>query len=355
MTDDRTESLIRDALAHEANRAVDPNVVRNQLARSARAPRRRGPALIAATVAGVAGVAIAVTAIVVPGTGQEPDHSMPAAEQSVSEPTLVIAGMDANGQSDTVLLSRVRSDGVAVVSLPRDAWVEVPGHGQQRLSTAYQLGRQAALDAGQSEEDADRKGATTLVDTVATLTGESVDHYALVDTAAVGAVTTAIGGVEVCVHEAHHDPLSGVDLDAGRQTVSGDQALAFLRQRRELPEGDLDRMTRLQAFGESLFHSLADSEDAFTTVAGALDGHVRTDENLDVLGLAEKLASMSDPGLTTATIPIADPELTAPGGMAVIGVEEDEVREFVGAFLDGETPEGTTPQLRPTSEPRCVN
>ncbi|WP_197320985.1 LCP family protein [Saccharomonospora sp. NB11] len=354
MTDDRTENLIREALTHEASRAVDANVVKNTLARRAHRPRRRGPSLVAATVAGAAVVAVAVAAVVVPSLwSTDPvDDTMPAAERSATEPTLVVAGMDGAGHTDAVLLSRVRADGTATVSLPRDAWVDVPGHGPNRLGAAYQLGRQDALDEGLDEAAADRRGAETLLETVAALTGETPDHYVLADMSAVAAVTDAVGGVEVCVTEAHHDPASGADLEAGEQVLDGEQALAFLRQRRNLPAGDLDRMVRLQAFAESLVDSVGEADgDTVGKVVAALDGHVRADDDLDVLGLAERLAA--HPTLSTATVPVGD--VVMPGGVAAIEVDPKEVRAFVGPFLDGRAPEGTAPEPHRTGEARCVN
>ncbi|EHR60021.1 LCP family protein [Saccharomonospora cyanea] len=355
MTGDRTESLIREALAHEAGRAVDPSVVRTRL--SQRGPRpalRRRPAVV---LAAAAVVAVAIAAVITPrllGTDPSEQATTPATSQSVDERTLVIAGMDGAGHPDAILLARVRPDGASVVSLPRDAGVTVPGHGQHPLNSAYQLGRQAALDAGRSERDADHQGATLLVDTVAQLTGEAADHYVLVDTDAVGAVATAVGGVEVCVREAQHDPTSGADLEAGRQTLSGEQALAFLRQRRNLPRGDLDRMVRLQVFAQSLFDSVGNARgDGFSKVAEALAGHVRTDPELDVLGLAEQLATWDRPKLATATIPVGGAK-SSPGDSFVLEVDEAKVREFVGPFLDGQAPEDGAGKQLPDAGPRCV-
>ncbi len=355
MTDDRTESLIREPLAHEANRAVDSAPLRAQLLRRAGRPafKRVPAALTAAAVAAVAIAAVVVTPQLLGGDPVE-QPAAPAAAQSIDNSTLVIAGMDDDGWADAVLLARVRSDGASVVSLPRDTLVEVPGHGQARLSEAYQLGREAALDEGRGDEEADHRGATTLVDTIEELTGTTADHYLLVDTSVVGPVTTAVGGVEVCVNETQHDPFSGADLEAGKQTLSGDQALAFLRQRRGLPEGDLDRVVRLQAFAESLFASVGDARVSLPEIAETLDGHVLTDPKLDVLALAEQFSTWKRPTFATATIPIDDPTAMVPELGAVIGVDEAEVREFVGSFLDGHSDGGDSGEHGP-GEPRCVN
>src|SRR5690606_31718819 len=238
----------------------------------------------------------------------------------------LVAGMDDHGYTDSILLTRVRPDGVSLVSLPRHVRTDVPGHGEQQLNSAYRHGREAALADGKAAEAADRAGARTLVSTAADPTGTAVS----------GAVTEAVGGVEVCVHP----PLDGSDAER-RRKLSGEEALAFLKQRRDLPHGDLDRIVRLQAFARSLFDSVFRNDgQRLKEVADVIAGHVRTDAELDVLGLAERLADMERPTLSVATIPLSHEEGTLPDGRFVIDVDMEQVRAFTSPFLDGKTPDG---------------
>ncbi|HLZ38014.1 MAG TPA: LCP family protein [Mycobacteriales bacterium] len=145
---------------------------------------------------------------------------------------------DGAALTDTMILLHIppRRDHAVLVSFPRDSWVQIPGHGYGKLNSAYVLG-------GGGE-----RGAQLLTQSLESLTGVRIDHYVQVDLLGFLRITNAIGGVEVCLKHPAKDHFSGVDLPAGRQTISGSDALAFVRQRHGLPRGDLDRIARQQAF-----------------------------------------------------------------------------------------------------------
>ncbi len=82
-----------------------------------------------------------------------------------------------------------------------------------------------------------------MIQTVAGLTGVTVDHYAEIGLLGFALITDALGGVNVCLKDAVYEPLSGADFPAGWQKLNGPQALSFVRQRHDLPRGDLDRVT----------------------------------------------------------------------------------------------------------------
>ena len=84
-------------------------------------------------------------------------------------------------------------------------------------------------------------GARTAIGAVEGLTGLTITHFAAVNLAGFAQISEAIGGVPVCLNKAVDDSFSGAKFSAGQQTVSGPQALAFVRQRHGLPGGDLDR------------------------------------------------------------------------------------------------------------------
>jgi len=159
------------------------------------------------------------------------------------------------------MLVHIPVDGTRAVaiSFPRDSWVEIAGDfGNHRLNSAFAYGYneareefgQTMTDEKQVDEQAKIAGRKNLIATIQNLVGNAVtiDRYAEVNLASFYEVTTAIGGVDVCLNEATHDPLSGADFPQGQQTISGAQALAFVRQRHGLPNGDLDRIVRQQAF-----------------------------------------------------------------------------------------------------------
>jgi LCP family protein required for cell wall assembly len=303
MTLDRTEQLVRDVFTEEAGRAVDSREV--LAAVRGRRPRR-SYGLVLATAAVVVVVA-AVAAFVVPEVFRR--SSVPPATSRVATPVnVLVIGTDVGGLTDTIVLVQVTGNGsVSLVSLPRDTWVSAPG-GMTRLNGIYS-----------------ESGADGLVATVRDLTGVTVDQYAVVDMAAVGALATAAGGVQVCLKAATSDVTSGADFAAGQQTVSGDAALAFVRQRRGLPNGDFDRMVRQQVFLRSLATQLRDAP--LQAVFDAVKDRVQHSDGFDLLGFAATLVEAKT--LHVGTIPIANPDYQAPGGGSVVAVDPAAVKRFV--------------------------
>ena len=94
---------------------------------------------------------------------------------------------------------------------------------------------------------------------VRNLTGQPIDYFAEVNLAGFYDLAESLGGVEVCLNHAVHDDYSGADFPAGRQRLDAAQALAFVRQRHGLENGDLDRTHRQQAFLLSVMHELQQS------------------------------------------------------------------------------------------------
>ncbi|WP_326836325.1 LCP family protein [Amycolatopsis rhabdoformis] len=319
-----TERLIREAFEAEADLAVDPRHVLAELERRRARPRRRG--LVVLTAAAV--VIAAAVAVVVP-RALDRAAPPPVASPGATTQNILVAGLDDNGTTDSLVLGHLGSGGSAsAVSLPRDSWVDVPGLGMHKLNSAYSRG-----------------GATALVGAVQELTGTKVDHYVLVDMAGFDRLSAAVGGVPVCLRAATHDPISGASFGAGEQTLSGPSALAFLRQRHGLPHGDLDRITRLQAFLRSLATKvitsgkLADHE-FLTTVRDA----VRVDPGWNLLDLASRLGAVHNVRL--ATVPVRNTDLQGPEG-AAIQVDPQQVRSFVREFTGSGAP--------PADGGSCVN
>jgi len=142
---------------------------------------------------------------------------------------------------------------------PRDTYVTVPAYDADGVH--HRIGKDKftnVITAG---------GPSLLVATVEQLTGLQVDHYVSVDLAGFKRITDAVGGVDVCVKRSSFssddsndagtakvhsittgDPFSGWHGGPGTLHVNGEQALAFVRQRHGLPDGDLNRIERQQQF-----------------------------------------------------------------------------------------------------------
>jgi LCP family protein required for cell wall assembly len=181
--------------------------------------------------------------------------------------------------TNTLILVHLAPDGaVHAFSIPRDDYVNVsgivPGYHHIKIKEAYGLTKadaeqkladdgvadQAALE-GQGRE-AGRKATLAVV---RALTGVPINYFAEVNLAGFYDVADSLGGVEVCLNHAVHDDYSGADFPAGRQTLDASQALAFVRQRHGLDNGDLDRTHRQQAFLISVIRQLQNT-GSFTDV-----------------------------------------------------------------------------------------
>ena len=161
--------------------------------------------------------------------------------------------------SDTIILLHVPEDGGAAVafSIPRDAYVDIPGFRTDKINAAYpavsaltaeRLVGEGVRDRARIDAEAAQAGRIALIGAVEQLTGVTVDHFAEVNLLGFYNLTRAIGGVDVCLKAPVDDVLSGARFPAGPRTVSGADALAFVRQRHGLPEGDLSRIRRQQVF-----------------------------------------------------------------------------------------------------------
>jgi LCP family protein required for cell wall assembly len=245
--------------------------------------------------------------------------------------------------SDTIILLHVPEGGGAATafSIPRDAYVNIPGYRRDKINAAYpatkaqaaeRLVAEGVRDPVRVEAESAREGRSTLIRTVEDLTGQTIDHYAEVNLLGFHNLTTAIGGVDVCLREPVNDALSGAQFPAGPQTISGTDALAFVRQRHGLPDGDLSRIRRQQVF----LAAVADKILAGGTLTdpvrlGALVNVAQQslviDDGWDLLGFARQAADLAAGNLQFVTIPTSGRETNTRGD--VVLVEPRAVEEFV--------------------------
>ncbi len=179
---------------------------------------------------------------------------------------------DGGYNTNTLILVHVGADGkVVAFSIPRDDWVAfngVPGYNHIKIKEAYGLTKQyvaqkLANQGGHSQKELETRGReagrTATLRAVRSLTGVPIDYFAEINLAGFYDLAQTLGGVEVCLNHAVDDSYSGADFPAGRQRLNASQALAFVRQRHGLDNGDLDRTHRQQAFLSSVMHELQDS------------------------------------------------------------------------------------------------
>ncbi|MDP5183147.1 LCP family protein [Blastococcus sp. BMG 814] len=243
------------------------------------------------------------------------------------------AGTDSGINTDTIILVHVPADGsrASFVSFPRDSWVEIPGYGEDKLNAAYAYGYTDA-DA-ESEAAREAAGAQLLVRTISRLTGLQIDHYAEVDLLGFFELSSVVGGVEVNLCEAVDDrEWSGAFFPAGPQTISGADALKFVRQRHGLPGGDFDRIVRQQVFIAGVLRKML-SEDVLLDLGKqrelvqAAAESLTVDEDLNLLQLAEQMQSVTTGSIEFQTVPNLG--IDREGDASIVRLEDEAtLRQF---------------------------
>ena len=186
--------------------------------------------------------------------------------------------------------------------------------------------------------ESSKEGAVSLIATVQQLTGTTIDHYAEVNLLGFHDITTAVGGIEVCLKAPVKDKDSGANFPAGRQTLSGAPALAFVRQRKGLPNGDIDRVARQQVFlagmAKKAFSAdlLAPGSETMTKLQQAVTKSVVLDQGWNVVEFAQQMVEFTGGNLTFQTIPHGDIGMPTPDGKAV-EVDPAEVRDFIRGVI----------------------
>ncbi|WP_327415833.1 LCP family protein [Streptomyces sp. NBC_01233] len=227
-----------------------------------------------------------------------------------------IGGYNAN----TLILLHVPGDGsrAKAFSVPRDDFVEIAGHGKDKIKKAYglakekrqeQLAAQGVEDRRQLDREGREAGRRAQIETVRNFLGVPVDHFAELNLAGFHHLAEALGGVPVCLNRAVKDKHSGADFPAGPQTLDGRQSLAFVRQRHGLDMGDLDRTKRQQAFLAGATKKL-NSAGTFTDpmklikLIDAAKKDVVTDEGWDLLAFVKQAKNLSGGRVHFTTLPV---------------------------------------------------
>lgn len=248
--------------------------------------------------------------------------------------------------TDTMMLVHVPADGSAAsfVSLPRDLYVPIPGSGEGKLNSAYGGGYNAA-EGEEAERDA--AGAQALIRTVSQLSGLQIDHYAEINLLGFINLSTIVGGVEVNICEAVDDTVTGAHFDAGPQTLSGSQALLFVRQRHGLPN-ELDRQRRQQVYIAGMLRNLL-SKDLLLDlskqqqIVKQVGSSVTFDDGLDVFDLAAQLQSVQPSDISFQTLPGLKDD-TIDGAAVLVPADPAALKDFFASLSEpAEEPAAETP------------
>jgi LCP family protein required for cell wall assembly len=210
--------------------------------------------------------------------------------------------------SDTLMVVHIPAshDHVEVVSLPRDSWVAIPGHGRNKINAAFGLG-----------------GPALMVRTVEKATGLTINDYMEVDFLGFVKVIDALGGVNICLPFAVKDPDSGLHMSAGHHHVGGVTALEFVRDRHSFALSDIARIGDQQQLLSSLLNE--------ATTAGVLANPLRlqrflssvtaaitVDKGFNVIQLADELRGIRSSDVTFTTVPLASINYLTPTGQSAV-------------------------------------
>jgi LCP family protein required for cell wall assembly len=274
--------------------------------------------------------------------------------------------------TDTIMVLHIPEGGgkATAVSIPRDTWISqdvVSGiegpysdgstgeykpnkinsfYGTAKAYTEEHLVNTGVTDAAERTRRSNEAGRIMLTKVVQKFTGLKIDHYAEVNLLGFYLLSKAIGGVPVCLNNAVDDPFSGAKFPAGQQTVEGSAALAFVRQRHGLPQGDLDRVRRQQVFlaaaaNKVLSAGTLANPGKIASLTDTVKRSVIFDKNFDLLSFAEQMRNLSAGNVTFATLPTTGSETEA--GTDALATDPAQIKKFfAGIVAAGGTATGSS-------------
>lgn len=227
-------------------------------------------------------------------------------------------------RTDALMIMQIGGDrdSVSVISIPRDTWVEIPGHGQGKINSAYARG-----------------GPALTIQTVESLTGVRIHHVAIADFESFTSLTDQIGGVTIELQEPQ--TLDGTDFPAGPQRLNGRQALDYTRERESLPGGDFDRVKRQQAWMRAIITQVLSNGtlSSPTRLYSFLSSATRTvavDEGFslnEMQSLAWEMREVRGEDISFMTAPVSGTS-TSPDGQSIVLLDEGASQEVFSAFAD---------------------
>ena len=235
------------------------------------------------------------------------------------------------GRSDTIILAFLdkKNKKVNLLSVLRDTYVTIPSSGERtKINHSYAYG-----------------GVPLLESTLEKNLGIEVDHYVQVDFAGFANLVDAVGGVTINVEKRMSTPEEGIDLQAGEQTLDGEDALGYVRFRKD-GLGDVGRVERQQKFMKALMDEVLQGSSIFKipTFISIFNKNVKTDlTTSEIFGLANTYRSMQADGLATYSLPgtadyingvsywIVDKEQTNALLQTLLSNEAEQTKETGGA------------------------
>jgi LCP family protein required for cell wall assembly len=240
-------------------------------------------------------------------------------------------------RTDSMMILHTGSNGPTLVSLPRDSNVTIPTFvGSESGKTFKGTGRQVKLNAAYAED-----GPELLVRTVEANTGLHIDHYVEIGFAGFANIVDAVGGVEIDIPKGGlKDTKSGANFEAGKQTLNGEQSLAFVRTRYALARSDLDRTKNQQKFLAALAGQTATPSTVlnpfklYPTMSAGLDTLI-VDKDMSLFDLADMFWAMK--GVTGGDGKSMNMPISGNAGNGNLQWNTEKVKQLVQQLKNDET------------------
>jgi LCP family protein required for cell wall assembly len=270
--------------------------------------------------------------------------------------------------TNTLILIHVPADGkkAVAVSIPRDNYVNVPGYGMKKIKEAYSYAKYAEdsklYKEGVKQPLRERlsrdAGRVATLATVSQFLDVPIDHFAEVNMIGFYDLANALGGIQVCLNKAVSDTkYSGAVFPAGLQTISGADALKFVRQRHGLPNGDLDRTHRQQAFIAGVItkfrtQGIFGDIGKISALLDVAKKDVVIDSGFDVLGFLPQTKALTSGNVKFHTLPIEGYVMR--NSQSVNLVDEVKIRKIVQDLFNPK-PKDPKASATPTPKPTKIN
>ncbi|MDN6666038.1 MAG: LCP family protein [Brevibacterium sp.] len=225
-------------------------------------------------------------------------------------------------RSDTIMVMHLPEDGskVQIMSIPRDSWVDIEGHGKAKINAALSYG-----------------GLPLAVSTISDFIGTDLDHVAIIDFEGFKALTDSLGGVTVNSEQSFEK--NGYTFAKGENVLDGDEALTFVRERKSFKDGDFQRARNQQAFIKGLTSEIISADTLSNPVkiqkmVKDFSPYMYVDSGLDAQYISATAFGMRDvrPGdIEFFTSPTAGVG-TSSDGQSIVNVDEDELKKVQNAF-----------------------
>ena len=231
-------------------------------------------------------------------------------------------------RTDTIMIVYVPLGGkLALISVPRDSFVTIPGKGKNKINAAYAFG-----------------GPELLVQTVEANTGLKVDSYVEIGFGGFVNIIDALGGIEMCLPKAIKDRPSRLDLPKGCQDLDGATALGYVRMRKADPRGDLGRVERQREMLAAVAKKAASPATVvnpvrYWTLSNASTQAVTLDEDTSLFGfsrLALAMRRVSNGNGYTLTVPISNNDARTSAGSAVLW-DDEQAKALFADLARGDT------------------